>query len=126
MKWICRLLLVALFLSGCSFSGGGAGGKEAAFVILSILRFQAAADSTTPLTNLQARVDLETDSDNEEVFAVLQLTRKTPTVAVTAPTALDTVTVQRYTVSYSRADGGQVPAPLTNRPINITIAAPPT
>jgi len=101
---IGALLLVfalAILASACGSSGSGQSGS--AFVFLSVDSF----GTTGPVTSSIDDVNTST-----AVCVTLRNNLKNPTV--TAPTGLDNVVIQSYTVSITRFDGGTVPrTPLT-------------
>lgn len=100
---IGRLLAAAacLALAGCDGSSQSGG----AFVFLTVDLFTL--DGTSPVGALSS--SLADRNASTVVCAVLRNNLKNPTV--TAPTGLDSVLVDSYTVALNRADGGPVPGP---------------
>lgn len=96
--WLHALLLagVAAVLAAC----GGSGQSGAAFVFLTVEMFSQ--DGTTPVAEL--RSSLEDRSTSTLTCVILRNNPKNPTV--TAPTGLDNLLIQSYTVRIVRLDGG--------------------
>ncbi len=97
-------LVLALLLAGC---GGGSGHGGSAFTFLSVERF------STNGTNAVGTVtsSLSDRSRTTQVCVTLSNNLKNPTV--TAPTSLDNVQIESYTVKLTRLDGGPAPGPFT-------------
>lgn len=90
------VLVLAILASACGSSGSGQSGS--AFVFLSVDSF----GTTGPV-----RSAIDDINSSTAVCVTLRNNLKNPTV--TAPTGLDNVVIQSYTVSITRFDGGTVP-----------------
>jgi hypothetical protein len=100
-----------LLLAACTESGQ----SGSAFVFLSVDFFSL--DGSNPVGSVtSSRADLHAST---AVCATLRNNLKNPTV--TAPTGLDSVFIESYTVTLSRADGGPVPGSVT---INTALTVP--
>ncbi|MBI3458511.1 MAG: hypothetical protein HY002_22285 [Candidatus Rokubacteria bacterium] len=87
------VVMVAMLVAGCS--GSGAGQRGSAFVFLTVDQFSLSG--ATPVALVISF--LEDDGASTLVCVTLRNTLKNPTL--TAPTALDNVVVQSYTVTFS-------------------------
>lgn len=108
LRHLRPLLLLALTATaaGCGSSGSGQSGS--AFVFLTVDSFSLSGS---------ARVGLVTSSladrnTSTQVCATLRNNPKNPTV--TAPTGLDNVVIESYTVVFTRLDGGPAPGPFSS------------
>jgi hypothetical protein len=99
--WIAALALAAL-VAGCD---GGSGQSGSAFVFLSVDGFSVAGQAVALVTASSSQTSFTS------VCVTLRNNLKNPTV--TAPTALDNVTVQSYTVTVRGVDGRVLVGPFT-------------
>jgi hypothetical protein len=109
-RWSARVrhsvavLAIATLLGACE---GGSGQSGSAFVFLSVDGFSLGGGTNTATVN--SSIDTGTTTT---ACVTLRNNLKNPTVTV--GTALDNVTVQSYTVTLTRADGGgSLPGPFT-------------
>ncbi len=96
---------LALLFAGCGSSGSGQSGSG--FVFLSVDLFSL--NGTTGVGAVNSSVS-ELNASTQ-VCVTLRNNLKNPTV--TAPTSLDNVVIQSYTVTLRRQDGGPLPGPFT-------------
>ncbi|HZS33246.1 MAG TPA: hypothetical protein VFC42_07695 [Methylomirabilota bacterium] len=96
------VLATALLAVGC----GGSGQRGSAFVFLSVDFFSL--DGTTPVAAVRS-----TPARDSTTSACVTLRNNLKNPTVTAPTALDNVIVQSYTVTVRGADGGVLVGPFT-------------
>ena len=93
------LLVLAAQVSAC---GSGSGQSGSAFTFLSVDSFGTTSAVTSSIDDVNS---------STAVCVTLRNNLKNPTV--TAPTSLDNVVIQSYTVRITRFDGGTVPTPFT-------------
>jgi hypothetical protein len=93
---LLRIMALAGLATGCGSAGSGQTGSG--FVFLSVDSFGAPGGVRSSLDDVDAAT---------AVCVTLRNNLKNPTV--TAPTSLDNVVIQSYTVSVTRLDGGTVP-----------------
>ena len=89
------VLVLAILANAC---GSGSGQSGSAFTFLSVDSFRTTSAVTSSIDDLNS---------STAVCVTLRNNLKNPTV--TAPTSLDNVVIQSYTVRITRLDGGTVP-----------------
>jgi hypothetical protein len=99
-RYVVTLLAVAALLTACD---GDSGQSGSAFVFLTVDRFSL--NGTTPTASVTSSTNPGTTTS---ACVTLRNNLKNPTI--TAPSALDNVTVQSYTVTLN---GGASPGPFT-------------
>jgi hypothetical protein len=110
-QWLVRArrpvlaLVVAAALTGCDGSSGS-GQRGSAFTFLSVDGFSLGGGGGTATVNSSINT-----ATNTTACVTLRNNLKNPTI--TAPTALDNVIVQSYTVTLTAAGGGSLPGPFT-------------
>jgi hypothetical protein len=106
------LAVCAGLLAGCG--GGGSGQSGNAFVFLTVDRFGTTGTSAAGAVN----ASIDNPNSTTTACATLRNNAKNPTVEIAAPTALDNVVIQSYTVRLSRFDG----VPVQGSPFTINTA----
>jgi hypothetical protein len=107
------IVLLAAGLAACGSSGSGQSGSSFVFLTVDLVSL----NGSTPVAGVNSSL---TDTGTATVACfTLRNNLKNPTV--TAPTGLDNVVIQSYTVRLARSDGGPPPAPVT---INTAVAVP--
>jgi len=101
--WGLLLAAVVGIGAGC----GGSGQRGSAFVTLSVDQFSL--NGTAPVAEVTSSLGEPTVS----TLACVTLRNNLKNPTVTAPTALDNVFVESYTVRLSRVDGGPAPGSFT-------------
>lgn len=97
------LCVILALLAGCQVKGGGTTSKDDAQVVVTVT-------GVTPVGSTASALTSNVSSGADDLVTVAF--RSTPkSVSITNPSIFFGVTLTRYRVTFSRGDGGPVPAP---------------
>lgn len=104
MRPLARFVLCLLALAGCSLSGNSTSTKDDSESLVTVTKMTATGTSQSVIT-----ADVSTTTSD---LADVAFQNQPKSASITNPSLSFGVTLTRYRVVYTRADGGAVPAPL--------------